>query len=342
MPTIKDISEMVGVSKATVSRAINGTGQVSPQTRKAIFDAVKALNFRPNSLAQALASNRSNSIGLVLSDFDGYYFGNLMKEASRVAEQNNKQLIVTDGHNCPEREYEAIQFLAARKCDVIILYSRQMSVDDLIKIKEELSIPIINIGRTLPVSAGYSVGFNQYQAATLAIEHLIELGHKKIAYLGPPPVTNTAQLRNQVYLDQMLKHQLPIDEKLQIPCGRFCLESGYKATQQLLAQGVFFSAIFAASDDIAIGAFRALREAGISVPENVSVVGIDNEEKSAFVVPALTSIDLPISTMIGYIMDIAQQLMEGSVPEPKPLSLDGRLIKRESTSCVQELISSDQ
>jgi DNA-binding LacI/PurR family transcriptional regulator len=335
MPTIKDISDMVGVSKATVSRAINGTGQVSPQTKKAIFDAIKALNFRPNSLAQALASNRSNSVGLVLSDFDGYYFGSLMKQASKIAEKNNKQLIVTDGHNCPDGEREAIQFLADRKCDVIILYSRQMSVDDLIAFKDQLPIPIINVGRCLPASAGYSVGFNQTQAASLAVMHLIELGHKHIAYLGPPTSTNTAQLRFKAYVDQMLEHKLAINENLQIKTSEFCVQSGYQAALELLARGEFFTAIFAASDDIAIGALRALRESGVCVPEQVSIIGIDNEEKSEFVVPSLTSIELPLSTMTHHIMDIAQQLMEGGSPAPEPLSLDSVLIKRESTSRVR-------
>ncbi len=150
MATINDICKKVGVSKATVSRAISGNGKVKESTREAIFKAMEELNFRPNSFAQALATNRSNSIGLVLPDFDGHYFGSLLKQATQAAEKTGKQLIVTDGHNDAEQEKEAVHFLSDRRCDVIILYSRKLSVEEIIALKNSVTPPIIVVGRSLP------------------------------------------------------------------------------------------------------------------------------------------------------------------------------------------------
>ncbi|MCQ1060479.1 LacI family DNA-binding transcriptional regulator [Photobacterium sp. DNB23_23_1] len=331
MATINDISKMVGVSKATVSRAINGTGQVSKETKKAIFEAMDALNFRPNSLAQALATNKSNSIGIVLSDFDGNYFGRLLKQASQTAEKTGKQLIVTDGHNCAKREKEAIHFLADRKCDVIILYTRKMSVSDIISLKRSISTPIVNVGRDLPASAGYTVGFDHTHAAQIAITHLIDLGHKDIIYIGPEPTTPTTRLRFQAFEEKLEQHQLVAQDR-HIICPDFTVYGGYDACQQLLKVKVPFSAIFAASDDIAIGVMKALSDAGIKVPEDVSVVGIDNQEKSAFVTPSLTTVELPIKAMTLHAMQIAQELAEGKQVTNGSKLFTGELIVRHSAT----------
>ena len=130
MATITDVCKLAGVSKATVSRVINGTGQVKESTRKVVFEAMQSLQYRPNSLAQALANKKSNSIGLVLSTFDGNYFGSLLREATNVAHEAGMQLIVTDGRNDTKWEMEAINSLVDRYCDVIILYSRSLTQQD--------------------------------------------------------------------------------------------------------------------------------------------------------------------------------------------------------------------
>ena len=122
MATMLDVSIRAGVSKATVSRVLNGTGQVKESTRQQVFKAMEELGYRPNFLARSLANRTSNSIGLVVSTFDGFYFGRLLQQASRQTEAWGKQLIVTDGHDAPEREEEAVQMLADRQCDAIVLY----------------------------------------------------------------------------------------------------------------------------------------------------------------------------------------------------------------------------
>lgn len=147
MATMLDVSIRAGVSKATVSRVLNGTGQVKESTRQQVFKAMEELGYRPNFLARSLANQTSNSIGLVVSTFDGFYFGRLLQQASRQTEAWGKQLIVTDGHDTPEREEEAVQMLADRQCDAIILYTRHMSEKAIMSLINSIAMPLVVINR---------------------------------------------------------------------------------------------------------------------------------------------------------------------------------------------------
>lgn len=332
MATINDISKMVGVSKATVSRAINGKGQVSAQTKKAIFDAMEALNFRPNYLAQALATSRSNTIGLVLSDFDGHYFGQLLKEVSLACDTMGKQLIVTDGHNDVEREREAVQLLVARRCDVIILYTRNMSDQEISDIKSQIDTPLVVIGRALPNHACYCTTFDQEQVAVTALNHLLSLGHKRIVYVGPKPATPTTTMRRLAFFKVMKQAGVTVDDNHIVESAGFSVVNGYEAGLKLNDLKGGFTAVFAASDDLAIGVIKALQEKQIDVPGQVSVMGIDNGDKSAYITPALTTIDLPIRDMARYAMSVTQQLINGDAVPCETHYFKGSLVKRESTS----------
>ena len=148
MATMLDVSIRAGVSKATVSRVLNGTGQVKESTRQQVFKAMEELGYRPNFLARSLANQTSNSIGLVVSTFDGFYFGRLLQQASRQTEAWGKQLIVTDGHDTPEREEEAVQMLADRQCDAIILYTRHMSEKAIMSLINSIAMPPLSWRRS--------------------------------------------------------------------------------------------------------------------------------------------------------------------------------------------------
>lgn len=330
MPTITDICKHANVSKATVSRVINGTGQVKEETRLRVEKAIQLLNYRPNSLAQALATNRSNSIGIVLSDFDGDYFGSMMKRAAKIADQTGKQLIVTDGHNNDAREMDAINFLASRRCDVIIIYSRKLSQPQFEAIQAQINVPIVLVGQNFFDSSGYTLSIDQKQVASEAMQHLIQLGHKKIGYLGPKPHTRTTIERLNVYQDSMKKNGLADYLQLPILSNGFMPRHGYetaKANKNKIKQ---LDALFIANDDLALGCYRMLQESNIQVPHDISVVSIDNTEKSQFVYPPLTTVDLPIHELTDRALDIALKLIDGiDLPQHHYL-FSGKLIKRGS------------
>ncbi|UJF17448.1 LacI family transcriptional regulator [Vibrio sp. SS-MA-C1-2] len=341
MTTINDICRKVGFSKATVSRVLNNTGQVKQSTKDIIYQAMEEMNYRPSSIAQALATNSSNSIGLVLSDFDGDYFGRLLKHASSTADKLGKQLVIADGHNDAEQEKKAVHFLVDRKCDIIILYSRKLSNDDLIKLKQTSSVPIINVGHVLTEDAGFSIGIDHQQAATLAMQYLVDNHHQQIGYIGPTPVTSTSIIRFNTFRDTVLELQnINQDKKesqdhLNPRCYNFTdgytASEGYHAATELLKRPQPLTAIFAASDGLAIGVLKAIKEANLRIPEDISLIGIDNDVNSQFMSPSLTTIHLPIANMIKEAFSFAEQVMVDNELKPKQVSLKGSLIEREST-----------
>ncbi|MGL5334803.1 MAG: LacI family DNA-binding transcriptional regulator [Enterovibrio sp.] len=335
MATINDICKITGFSKATVSRAINETGQVKESTRKVIHAAMQQLNFRPNSLAQALANKSSNSIGLVLSDFDGAYFGHLLKNAALIADQTNKQLIVTDGHNEPEREKQAIYSLVDRRCSVLIVYSRHMSESDMLAIQHEIGLPIIFLGRVLPFNSGYSFCFDNEHATKQSMNYLLSLGHTKIAYFGPPAQTPTGIVRMKTYQEMLLKWGIEYQESWYQSSG-YKIAEGYQAAKQYLANGGGCSALFAASDSIAFGAMQAFREAGLLLPDDMSIASIDDEDLSAYMSPSLTTYRFPLAQMVHHAMAIALKLMDGGGVEFESKVFRGELqIRASGIACLK-------
>lgn len=331
MPTINDVCKLAGVSKATVSRVINNKGQVKEATRDLIYQAMEQLNYRPNSLAQALASNSSNSVGLVVSFFDGYYFGNLLKEATRISDEAGKQLIVTNGHNDVTHEIAAAHALDARRCDVIIIYSRTMSTRDYLSLQASISVPLVVINRSLPDGLGHAVAFDQYGISKIAIEHLIEQNHHNIAIITLSMSSPTGQARLQGATETLSKHGSPFNQNLLIETkGK--LHDGYNACKQLLKHRSEhkFSAIFCFNDELAIGAIKALKEAEIEVPAEISVIGIDNEEIGTFFTPELTTVDIPIHQLTTLAMEKALVLASGKELKPTTEILTGSLIIRNS------------
>ncbi len=329
MTTISDVSRMAGVSKATVSRVINGTGQVKESTKELVNAVMKELNYKPSSVARALATRSGNSVGLVLSDYTGSYFGILLKQASVSADEMGKQLLIADGHNQAESELEAVHSLVEKKCDVIVLYSRMLSAEQVIALNKSIDIPLVNVGRILPDEAGFSIAFDQKHAVELAFDHLVELGYRDITYIGPAPTTPTSISRCEGFELAKKKHQsLTITSRIS-HCS-FGFIEGYATGKHLLENGEYGSALLAASDDIAVGLIKAFTEQGISIPNEVSVVSIDNDPYSAFVTPALTTVDLPIQAIMARAMEVAQKLAQGET-EFESEMMKGYLVLRDST-----------
>lgn len=331
MITMLDVSVRAGVSKATVSRVLNNTGQVKQSTRDAVFKAMDELGYRPNFLAQSLATKSSNSIGLVVSNFDGPYFGSLLRQAAKLTEASGKHLIVTDGHDTPEGEIQAVRLLADRRCDAIILYTRYMSESELMLLLETLPAPLMVINRDLPKARERCVFFEQQLAAFNAVDYLIQQGHRDIACITAPIATPTAKLRLAGYQQALREHGITPNPALVVN-GISTVASGYHACQQLLATGTPFSALFASNDDMAIGAMRALNEAGKKLPEDVSLFGFDDEPRAAYLLPALSTVFLPIEGMIEAAFLQALRLITGKpIAELPPFV--GELRLRESVSC---------
>lgn len=330
MITMLDVSRRAGVSKATVSRVLNGTGQVKESTRQKVFKAMQALDYRPNFLARSLANRTSNSIGLVVSTFDGFYFGRLLQQASRQTESHGKQLIVTDGHDTPEREQEAVQMLADRQCDAIILYTRYMSEKAILALADSITMPLIIINRDVSLARERAIFFEQEDAAFQAVDYLISQGHREIACITVPGHTPTGKSRLMGYRKALEKKGIAWDPA-KVKYGDSSMTRGYDACNELLREGVTFSALFACNDDMALGASKALHQAGLNIPQDVSLFGFDDAPSAKWLEPGLSTVYLPIDTMITTAIDQAIRMVNGEEVEPIP-PFTGTLVLRDSVT----------
>ncbi|SLM64434.1 MULTISPECIES: LacI family DNA-binding transcriptional regulator [Dickeya] len=330
MITMLDVAKHAGVSKATVSRVLNGTGQVKQSTRDAVFNAMEELGYRPNFLARSLAQRSSSSLGLVVSNFDGPYFGRLLRRAAERTETSGKHLIVTDGHDTPEDEQQAVQLLADRRCDAIVLYTRHMSDTALMALLEHASVPIVVINRHLPLAPERCVWFEQQQAVFQLVDYLVQQGHREIACVTGPINTPTARARLAGYRQALAHHRIAY-EPLRVIHGDNLVPGGYQAVRELLAHDVGFSALFCSNDDMCIGAMKALSEAGKRLPHEVSLFGFDDIPSAAYLSPALSTVHLPIEEMISAAISQALKLSQGeTVSAIAPFT--GTLRLRESVS----------
>jgi len=331
MATINDVCKLAGVSKATVSRVMNGTGQVKESTAKIVLQAMAQLNFKPNRLAQALANNGANSIGLILSDFSGDYFGTILKRAAKGAEVAGKQLSVTDGHDDHLREIEAIDSLVEHCCDAIVLYSRSLSQQDLSDIKARIDIPFVIINRQLDDKSIHAVYFDQESIARLAVNQLLDFNHTEIACITSPLDACTGQLRLKAFKDALIARNLVPNEALIVE-GKHSMESGYQACQKILATGLSFTALFASNDEMAIGAMKALTEAGKRIPDDISIIAIDNSPLAQFVMPTLSSVELPVKELTDTAIKIALDLAAGKKVKQSIPGFQGKVVLRDSTA----------
>ena len=330
MATMLDVSLRAGVSKATVSRVLNGTGQVKESTRQQVFKAMEELGYRPNFLARSLANRTSNSIGLVVSTFDGFYFGRLLQQASRQTETHGKQLIVTDGHDTPEREQEAVQMLADRQCDAIVLYTRYMSEKAIMALINSVKMPLIVINRDVSQARDRCVFFEQQDAAYKAVDYLIRQGHREIACMTVPIHTPTGKARLMGYRKALEEHGIAWEES-RVKYGDAGMTRGYELCRELLTENVKFTALFACNDDMALGSSKALHQAGLRIPQDVSLFGFDDAPCAKWLEPALSTVYLPIDNMITTAIDQAIRLANDQPIEAIP-PFTGTLVIRDSVA----------
>lgn len=330
MATMLDVSLRAGVSKATVSRVLNDTGQVKESTRKRVYQAMEELGYRPNFLAQSLATRTSNNIGLVVSTFNGFYFGRLLQQASRQAEAYGKQLVVTDGHDAPEREELAVQMLADRRCDAIILYTRFMSEKAIIRLLDTTPMPLIVINREVFQAHDKCVFFEQQDAAFQAVDYLVNQGHHDIACITAPIHTPTGKARLMGYRKALEKHGIRWDPD-KVKYGDSSMSRGYELCQEILKEGIKVSALFACNDDMALGASKALHQAGLRIPQDISLFGFDDAPSARWLEPGLSTVYLPIESMITTAIDQAIRLVNKDAIEAIP-PFTGTLVLRDSVA----------
>lgn len=295
MATIYDVAQKAGVSLATVSRVMNKNTNVGEKTRQKVLAAMAELDYRPNTFAQSLASNSSNSVGVLVSQLDGPYYGPMMAEIESSLRAANKHVIIAVGHSDAAQEKDSVEFLLGRGCDALILDVEAVSDQYLIELSQGTT-PIVLINRYIDAISERCIYLNNELGGYLATRHVLELGHRQIAYVSGPKRKHDANERLEGHKKALAEFGVVLQPALLVE-GDYKEDGGVLAMQQLLRSGEKFTAVVCANDQMVSGAISVCLEQGIRVPQDLSFVGYDNIPFARYISPKLTTVNNPIHEM---------------------------------------------
>jgi LacI family transcriptional regulator, galactose operon repressor len=275
MPTtLADIARALGVSKMTVSRAINNHPEISPETRARILEAAHRMNYRPNQYARALTTNRSGLLGVIVPDLMHSYFAEICRGIETVAKPLGYQNLICSTDEDAANEEDEIEALLPRTDGLILASSATPDDTKFYRRILREHARLVLIDRQIAGLKCSSVTTDDVKVGVLATEHLISLGHRRVGHLKGT-AASTAQMRFEGYKRALAKHRITFEESLVRECG-FTETDGYQSMREWIASGDVPSALFAANDPAAIGAMTALAEAGLKIPDDVAIVGGGN------------------------------------------------------------------
>jgi DNA-binding LacI/PurR family transcriptional regulator len=326
-PTIRDVAQRAGVSKSLVSLVLRGSSQVSPERRAAVLKAVGELNYRPNAVARSLVRKRSNVIGVVLSDLHNPFFADIVDGIEQEAIASHYRALFNTGSLSAQREASAVETLLQLRTDAIILAGSELPTREIVATAR--TVPVVMLTRSTRSSLVDSVTNDDRAGTRLGVEHLFELGHRRIAHIDGGTGAGAATRRSG-FLEAMRSHALE-SESTVVP-GAFTEEAGAAGVDRLLAAGEAPTAIFAANDLAAVGALHALERHGLSVPDDVSLIGYDNTSLAALGHINLTTIDQPRGQMGALAVRLLLERLDNGRVRARHLVVHPHLVVRATTA----------
>ncbi|MBL8101467.1 MAG: LacI family DNA-binding transcriptional regulator [Anaerolineales bacterium] len=328
-PTISDVAKKAKVSIATVSRVINGKTPVVPETAERVHRAIKELQFVPRTAAQVLASRKTNTIGLILSEIGGAFFPHLLKGIEAETRTSGYELLIHSTQGAHDNQRKP---LGEHNTDGLLVFTSSLSLDELGRL-HDIQFPVVLMHQTPPREINVPViTIENKDGAVMLIDHLIEMhGRRQIVYMRGPEDHEDSEWRERGYREALEMHNIPINPNL-IVTGGFDEEQSFAAMQKLIRDGIQFDAVFAGDDDAAIGAYRALKNAGRLIPDDVAVVGFDDVQFSRYLSPALTTVRAPIEEVGREAVRQLIRLLNGQQAQSLTL-MRTEMIIRESCGC---------
>ena len=326
--TIKEVARMAGVSPAAVSRYFNG-GSLGKDKQLRIRNVVEKTGFRPNPLAQTMRTGRSGQIGVIVPKIQSDSVTRILKGISDVIREENCIMILGDTEHDEKQEVRLFKAMQDNHVDGIILMSSALEEKYITMIQKE-KIPVVLIGESIAANRFNSVNVDCRASAVEMVAHLVEVGHRTIALLkGHDPHHETEEM-SLGYQNVLRANGIPVDRKWIMDVEN-TIEGGYIGMKRMLAAGAP-DAIFCTSDEIAYGAMEALKDSGMSIPEDVAVAGFGNNRMSNLIEPKLTTVELPYRKMGIYGARILFDLIEGETDsrDPRHILLQSRLRIRRS------------
>ena len=315
--TIKDLAEKLNISVSTVSRALKDNPEISQQTRKTVQALAKELGYKPNPIAVALKTHKSNTIGVVVPQIVNTFFATVVKKIEDVADKYGYNVLVASSNETFEKEKKNIDIFLANRCDGII---------------QDMGVPLVLFDRTAKELDVSKVVADDADAAFKIVQHLIHGGARRIALLTGPEQLSIGKNRMKGYLKAMTLNKLEINTDYIVRCEDFSVKAAKEATQRLLNMKNMPDAIFGINDDMAIGAIEAIKEKGLKIPEEVAVFGFSNSKRSRYMTPSVSTIN-QFPEKIGETAAelLFEQILDAKHAQIREEVINSELIVRESS-----------
>lgn len=335
--TIKDIARELGISPSTVSRALKDHPDISSKTKEAVNALAEKLNYQPNIVALNLRQKKTFTIGVIIPELVHFFFSTVISGIEDVAYQAGYSVILAQSKESYEREKTDIKALFNSRVDgMLISVSRETKNFEHIESVISKGVPVVFYDRTYGAPMSSNVIVDDYVGAKEAVNHLIEQGYQRIAFLeGSPGLIITAD-RKRGYIDALKEHGMEIKEAYIQECATGSLEEGKRSTKKLLSMSAPPDAIFGSNDPMATGAMQSIKEKGLKIPQDVGVVGFSNWSYGSLIEPTLTTVDQPgfemgqeAARLLIRQIELADK--DQGDPEPETKVLKTRLIVRDSS-----------
>lgn len=332
---MSDVAREAGVSKMTVSNVINGRPGASEATRARVLAAVARLDYTVDVTARRLRAGRSGAIGLLVPHLDGPYYAHLAARLDTLARARGYHVIIERTGASREGELDAISPDRLRPFDGVVFSPVQIETADLIGAGVE--VPVVLLGERHLAGPFDHVMMDNVGGADLATAHLIEGGARRIALVGGRPdrgVDSMPTLRTRGYRQAHADAGIEVDEQLVVDADSFTTKDGYDVIMRLHREGVRFDGVFVLTDAAAMGVLRALADLGRRVPEDVQVVGFDNDDEGDYLVPRLTTVDPDNDSMARSVMELVLRRIDAGAPrvsDAAEMVTSARVVVREST-----------
>jgi LacI family transcriptional regulator len=318
-----------GVNISTVSRALNNGYGVNPQTREAVLAVAGRLNYRPNRVARGLVTGRSHSLALIVSDIRNPFFAEVARGAADAARVDHCDLVLCNSDLDPARQMEYVKSVLEKRVDGILMNSVSALGHEEQKQLADCGVPIVLLNRSAGNRAFSTVSADNEGGGALAAQHLLGLGHRKIAHITGPRQHGNLSDRTRGFAQALLAARRPVTPI--VLHGAFDFEGGRGLTNKLLDEHPEITAIFAANDVMAFGTVRAVLDRGLRIPEDLSLIGFDNIQFSSIIHPPLTTIHQPKYEMGQAAVEILLRLSRDKdrrTPESRVLGVE--LVERQS------------
>jgi LacI family transcriptional regulator len=329
--TLKELGRLAGVHPSTVARVLNDDPRqrVSEAVRVRILALAHEHGYRPNHLARSLRMKRSFVIGTVIPDIANPFFAILFRGIEDTLAASGYSVIMANTDDEPAREQRSIEMLRGRQVDGLLLATARRD-DPTIAALTAAGFPFVLVNRHTDPIRGNAVVPNDHAGAASAVEHLIALGHRRIAHIAGSNEMSTGHTRSRGYMDTIQRHQLPADPDL-IVRGSFREAGGYQAMQRLLDLSQPPTAVFAVNDLAAVGAMRAIEEASLQVPRDISIVGFNDLSAVIGTTRHLTTVRLPLHDMGRAAAERLLAQITSDVESLEPVMIPVELVVRQST-----------